>query len=47
MVISELIKGQGYWLGLDHMTTSAIGVTKSIITKPRTQNNVTMEEWEE
>ena len=44
MVISELIKGQGYWTGLDHMTTSGIRVKESIITKLSTQNSVTVEE---
>lgn len=42
--MSELIKGQGYWPGLDHMTTSGIGVTGSILTKPSTWTGVTMEE---
>ena len=44
MVLSDLIKGQRYWLGLDHMTPSGIGVTRPIITKLNTQNDVTTEE---
>lgn len=44
MLMSDLIKSQGYWPGLDHMTTSDIGVSRFIITKPSTWSCVTMEE---
>lgn len=45
MIISELIKGQQYWLSLDHMTPSDIGVTGPTITKPSIQNDGTTEKW--
>lgn len=44
MIMSELIKGQEYWPGLDQMSTSGIGVAVSILTKPNIWNGVTVKE---